>query len=101
MTPPVVGVHWLGELEHIFDKYNLKLKTGCWITLSSSQACDYNFPLHIQDLNALVSSGTWITGTNSLRLHVELLLDDIALSGSTVSQATEDIGVRLSNAEVL
>ena len=101
MTPPVGGVHRLGELEHIFDKYNLKLKTGCSITLSSSQACDYDFPLHIQDLDALISFGTWITGTNSLRLHVELHFDDIALSGSTVSQATENIGVMLSNAEVL
>ena len=99
--PSVVGVHELGELEHIFDKHNLKLNTGCCITLSSSQACDYDFPMHIQDLDALISSGTWVAGTNSLRLHVELLFDDIALSGSTVSQAIEDIGVMLRNAEVL
>ena len=101
MTPPVVEVHRLGELEHIFDKHNLKLNTGCCITLSSSQACDYDFPLHIQDLDALISSGTWVAGTNSLRLQVELLFDHIALSGSTVSQATEDIGIMLRNAEVL
>ena len=99
--PSVVRVHELGELEHIFVKYNLKLKTSCCITLSSSQASDYEFPLHIQDLDALISSGTWVAGTNRLRLHVELLFDDIAVSGSSVSQATEDIGVVLCNAEVL
>ena len=97
----MVEVHGLGELEHIFDKHNLKLNTGCCITLSSSQACDYDFPLHVQDLDALISSGIWVAGTNTLRLHVELFFDDIALSGSTVSQATEDIGVMLRNAEVL
>ena len=99
--PSVVRVHELGELEHIFDKHNLKLKTGCCITLSSSQACDHEFPLHIQDLDALISSGIWVAGTNSLRLNVELFFDDISLSGSTVSQATEDIGAMLRNAEVL
>ena len=101
MTPSVVGVHELGELEHIFDKQNLKSNTGCCITLSSSQPCDSDVPLHIQDLDALIASGTWVAGANRLRLQVELLFDEIALSGSTVSQATEDIGVLLRNAEVL
>ena len=101
MMPSVVRVYELGKLEHIFDKHNLKLNTGCCITLSSSQACNYELPLHIQDLDALISSGTWIAGTNRLRLHVELFFDNIALSDSTVSQAAEDLGVVLCKAEVL
>lgn len=94
-------VHCLGELEHIYDKYNLKLRTNGCITLSSLRSSDYAVCSEVQSLDELISSGTWIAGANRLRLHVELLFDDIAVSGSTMSQATEDIGVVLCNAEVL
>ncbi len=94
-------VHRLGELEHIYDKHNLKLKTTGCITLSPPQPSDYAFFLDVEDLDTLISSGTWIAGGNRLLLHVELLFDDIAVSGSSVSQATEDIGNVLCNAEVL
>lgn len=91
-------VHRLGELEHICDKHNLKLRTNGCITFSPP---DYAFHSNIQGLDALISSGTWIAGDNRLLLHVELLFDDIAVSGSGVSQVTEDIGVVICNAEVL
>lgn len=94
-------VHCLGELEHIYDKHNLKLRTNAYLTLSSPQSSNDAFSTNLQDLDALISSGTWIAGANRLRLHVELLFDDIAISGSSVSQATEDIGIVLCNAEVL
>ena len=94
-------VHDLGELEHIYNKHNLKVGTNGCITLSSPRSSDYPFCSGVQSLDDLISSGTWIAGANRLRLHVELLFYDIAVSGSTVSQATEDIGVVLCNAEVL
>lgn len=93
-------VHCLGELEHIYDKHNLKLRTNGCITLSFPHSYHHAYPSNVQDLDALISSGTWIAGANRLRLHVELLFDDIAVTGSTVSQATEDIGVVLCDAQV-
>lgn len=94
-------VHCLGELEHIYDKHNLKLKTNACITLSSPKSSDYAFPSNGQDLDAFITSGTWIVGANRLRLHVELLFDDIVVSGSSLDQATENIGAVICNAEVL
>lgn len=94
-------VHRLGELEHIYDKHNLKLTTNGCITLSSPPSSDYAFPSNVHDLDALISSGTWVAGANRLQLRIELLFSDIAASGSSVSQATEHIGVVLCNAEVL
>lgn len=93
-------VHCLGELEHVYDKHNLKLRSNGCITLSSPKSFDYAFSSHVQDLDALISSGTWTAGAYRLKLHVELIFDDIAVSGSSVSQATEDIGVVLCNAKV-
>ena len=94
-------VHRLGELEHVCDRHNLKLKTNGYITLSSTQSSSCLFDSDFQDLDALISSGTWITGANRLWLHIELLFDDISVSGSSMSQITEDIGAVLCNAEVL
>ena len=94
-------LHGLGELEHIYDKYNLKLKTKSCITLSSSPSLDSAFSFNIQDLDTLICSGTWVSGVNRLLLHVQLLFDDIGVSGSSLSQVTEDIGAILCNAEVL
>ena len=94
-------VHRLGELEHIYDRHNLKLKTNGYITLSSTQYFNDSMYSEFQDLDALISSGTWTAGANRLWLHVELLFDDISVSGSSISQATEDIGILLCNAEVL
>ena len=93
-------IHCLGELEHVYDKHNLKLKTNGCTTLSSPQSSS-SASSHVQDLDALISSGTWIAGANRLWLHVELFFDDIAVSGATVSQAIEDIGVSLCRAEVV
>lgn len=97
-------VHRLGELEHFYDKHNLKLKTNRCITFSSIQSSDFLFSSHIQDLEALISlisSGTWTAGANRLLFHVELLFDDISVSGCSVSQVTEEIGVAICKAEVL
>lgn len=94
-------VHCLGELEHIYDKHNLKLRTNGRITLSSPQSSDDDSSSNVQGLDALISSGTWTAGVNRLQLHVELLFDDIEVSDSSASQATEDIGVVFRSAEVL
>ena len=94
-------VHRLGELEHIYDRHNLKLKTQGSISLSSTQCSKYPFYTEFQNLDALISSGTWTAGANRLRLHVKLLFDDISVSGSSISQVTEEVGVALCNAEVL
>ena len=94
-------VHRLGELEHIYDRHNLKLKTNGYITLSSNQFSNCSFHSEFQNLDGLISSGTWTAGTNRLWLHVELLFDDIFVSGSSISQITEEVGVALCNAEVL
>ena len=93
-------VHSLGELEHIYDRHNLKLKNNSCITLSLPHSSGSSFS-NVKDLEALISSGTYVTGFNRLWLHVELIFDDIALSGASVSQATEDVGVVLCNAEVV
>lgn len=94
-------VHCLGELEHIYDKHNLKLRTNGCITLSSPPSSDCASPSNVQDLDALICSGTWTAGANRVQFHVELLFDDLTVSGSSASQATEDIGLVLCNAEVL
>lgn len=93
-------VHCLGELEYIYDKYNLKLRTNGCISLSFPFS-DYTSPSNVHELDTLISYGTRIAGTNQLRLHVELRFDDIAVTGSSISQTTEDIGVVLCSAEVL
>lgn len=93
-------VHCLGDLEHIYDKYNIKLRTNGCIALSPPNYFDYAHSSKVPDLDALISSGTWTAGANRLRLHVKLLFDDIAVSGSNLSQATEDFGTVLCNAEV-
>ena len=95
------AIYQLGELEHICDKYNLKLKTNGHLTLSPSQSSDYISTSNFPDLEAVIDSGTWTAAANRLRFHFELLFDDIAVSESSLSQATEDIGVVLCNAEVL
>ena len=94
-------MHCLGELEHIYDKHNLKLRTNACLTLSSSQSSTHAFASNLQGLDTLISSGTWIVGASRLRLHIELLFDDVAVLGSSVSQAIEDIGFVFCNAEVL
>ena len=94
-------VHCLGELEHIYDRHNLKLKSNGYITLSSTHYSNHPLYSEFQNLDTLISSGTWTAGTNRLWLHVELLFDDISVAGSSISQITEDIGVALCNAEVL
>lgn len=93
--------HYLGELEHIYDKYNLNLRTHGCVTLTSPRSSDYAPPSNVQDLDALISSGIYIAGSNRLRLLVEVIFDDIAPTGLSISQATEDIGVVLCSAEVL
>ena len=93
--------HRLGELEHVCDKHNLKLKANGCVTFSSPPSPDYAFSSIVQGLDSLIASGTWVIGANRLSFHVELLFDDIAVSGCSLSQATENIGVVLCDAEVL
>ena len=93
-------VNRLGELQHICDKANLKLRTNACITLSFPQSYDHDLSSKVQIIDGLISSGTWANGLNRLRLHCEFSFDDIVVSGSDLSQTTEDIGVVLCNAEV-
>ena len=89
----------LGELEHIHNGQNLKLKTNINITLSSSNFATIlsSFPL---DLETLISSGVWIAGSNRLLLHIHVLFHDIVISDIAEKSFIEDIGVMLCNAEV-
>ncbi|KAL2041170.1 hypothetical protein N7G274_006114 [Stereocaulon virgatum] len=96
--PPMVLA--LGELEHIYDKKNLKLRTNGSISFLSSQAHDLPLIEDPQHLEALVSSGTWVAGGNRLQICFRIFFDDIVVSGSHASDTTEHLGIALSNLEV-
>lgn len=90
----------LGELEHIHNNQNLKLRTNISITLSSAE----NLPLllsNVLDLETLISSGTWIAGGNRLQFHIKFFFDDIVIPELAGKSFTEDVGVMLCNAEVV
>lgn len=93
-------VHTLGELEHVYNKSNLKLRTNGSITLSSPQAFEIQFSTNLLDLESLVSSNTWVAGGNRLQIYFYISFDDIRISGSDISDVIEDLGVVLCNAEV-
>ena len=93
-------VYALGELEHVYNKRNLKLRTNGSITLSSPQAFEIQFFTNLLDLESLVSSNTWVAGGNRLHIYFHIFFDDIGISGSDISDVIEDLGVVLCNAEV-
>ena len=90
----------LGELEHVYDRQNLKLKTTGFTKVFSSQAFEFPFSLHFQDLEALVSSDVWIAGSNKLLIEIHISFDDIEFAGLGSLTATEDLGFMLCSAEV-
>ncbi len=93
-------VYNLGELEHIHNSQNLKLRTNVFITLYSCES----FPLLSSNqigLETLISSGVWIAGGNRVQFHVQLLFDDIVISDVAGGDVVEDIGVMLCGADVL
>lgn len=94
-------MHSLGELEHIYDKQNLKLKTTGCITVSSPHVLESPYLAGLQDLDTLVSSKTWVPGGFRLQFQIRLIFEDIAVSSCNMSQAIEDLGIALCNAEVL
>lgn len=87
----------LGELEHVHDSQNLKLRTN--ITLSLSQLAPLSF-FDFANLETLVSNGTWVAGGNRLRIHIRFIFDDIEISDYGDASIVEEIGIRLCNAEV-
>ena len=91
-------VYNLGEIEHIHNNQNLKLRTNVHISLSSSEMS--LFSPHILDLEALISSGTWFVGGNRLHLHLHFSFDDIEVSDMTHGNMIEDIGLMLCRAKV-
>lgn len=91
----------LGELEHVYDRQNLKLTNSCFITVSSSQAHEFPFSVNFQDLDTLVSSKVWVAGGNQLQIGIHISFDDIEISGKEGFDVTEEIGLVLCNAEVL
>ncbi len=95
------AVHDLGLLEHIYDRQNLKLRTHVSVTISSPRLFEFPCSTNFENLEALVSSSTWVTGGNRLQLLVHLFFDEIAISDSDNARVTEDLGLVLCNAEVL
>lgn len=93
-------VHSLGEFEHIDEGSRLKLKTNCWLTISSFNAYEFPFSYTFQHLSSLVSTGTWIAGGNRLEIRLQLLLDGVALQVEDCFSLEEDLGIVLCNAEV-
>lgn len=93
--------HDLGELEHIYDSQNLKLVTHGFVTISSSQLFEIPLSINFEDLEALVSSSTWVAGGNRLQLLVHVSFDNVMVPDSDTARVTEDLGVVLCNAAVL
>jgi hypothetical protein len=91
----------LGELEHIYNKQNLKLRTNGSISFSSAQAHDIPLIGGPQDLEALVSSGTWVAGGNRLQICFHIFFDDIVVSESNTPDVIEHLGFALCNTGVL
>ena len=90
----------LGELEHIHNNQNLKLRTNVLISLSSCDPVPLCFT-HDGDLETLISSGIWIVGGNRVQTHIQLLFEGLEISDLASENITEDIGLMLSDAEVL
>lgn len=87
----------LGELEHIHDSQNLKLRTNVTLSLSQSSPCSISGSA---DLETLISTGTWIAGGCRLQMHIRFIFDDIEIPDCGNASIVEEIGVRLCNAEV-
>ena len=90
----------LGELEHAYDRQNLKLTNSGFITVSSSQVLEFPFSVNFQDLETLVSSKVWVAGGNQLQIEIHVSFDDIEPSGKEGFDVTEELGLALCNAEV-
>ena len=90
----------LGELEHVYDRQNLKLTNNGFIRISSPQVFEFPFSLHFRDLETLVSSKVWIAGGNQLQIEIHISFDDIEISGQEYFDVTEELGMVLCNAEV-
>ncbi|KAK0514218.1 hypothetical protein JMJ35_002835 [Cladonia borealis] len=90
----------LGELEHVYDRQNLKLTNNGFIRISSPQASEFPFSLHFRDLETLVSSKVWIAGGNQLQIEIHISFDDIEISGQENFDVTEELGMVLCNAEI-
>lgn len=95
------AAYTLGELEHVYDRCNLKLTNSGFIRISSPQAIEFPFSLNFQDLETLVSSKVWVAGGNQLHLEIQISFDDIEISGQEGFDVTEELGLVLCNAEVL
>ncbi len=90
----------LGELEHVYDRQNLKLMNSGFIKISSPQAFEFPFSVNFRDLETLVSSKVWVAGGNQLHIEIHISFNDIGISGQEKFDVTEELGIVLCNAEV-
>lgn len=91
----------LGKLEHIYDRQNLKLTTDGFMTISSPQLFEFPVSTNFENLEALVSSSTWVAAGNQLHFLVHICFDDVMVLDSDTARVKEDLGAVLCNAEVL
>ena len=94
------ATYTLRELEHVYDRQNLKLMNSGCIKISSSQAFEFPFSVNFRDLETLVSSKIWVAGGNQLPIEIHISFDDIGISGQENYDVTEELGIVLCNAEV-
>ena len=94
-------MHRILEVEHIFHRHNLKLHTNAFVTISSIHCNDPPCQVLPGDLEALLSSGTWIAGGNQLQIYVQLLFDGKLPQALDNGELIEEIGLMICNAKVL
>lgn len=94
MTSREIG---LGNLEHIKDSQNLKLRTHVALTFSHISSSTISDPIQIE---SLLSTDTWIAGANRLHIHSHFLFDDVQVSDHENVTFVEEIGLRFRSAEV-
>lgn len=95
------ATYTLGELEHVYDRQNLKLMNSGFIKISSPQVFEFPFAVNFRDLETLVSSKVWVAGGHQLQIEVHISFDDIGISRQETFDVTEELGIVLCNAEVL
>lgn len=91
----------LSILEHSDPSSKVKLKTHCFITLSSPFKDIFSYSTISQHLDYLISSGVWIARGNGLRLSIQLLNDDFAFEDFDRLALLEGLQNNLSDAKVV
>lgn len=90
----------LGEIEHSYAGYDLKLATRGDLTLSFSDLAHSSFNTFSDSLEDLISSKAWITSGASFEFNLVVHLDGVAINDGDISDHTENLGLVLRNEEV-